>query len=242
MFGKLLAIVLTLGLALAQPDPLALLKASIDSLRGPAMSAKFEITIDRPGRTRRYVLQTLGDGGDRSLLRVLEPARYRGQAFLVKGNQIWIYDPRFRRTLSLPPSGKSGAFLGSDLSYQDFAGRDFERDYEVSIDSKTPETITLRLVPKPRAPVPYGSLLLSIDATTNVPKVLTYYDQRDKAIKQILFLQADPIGNGRFLVIQGEVKDLLKPERRTQFRVLEYQIGPVPDRCFTLNALEEGCP
>ncbi len=119
--------------ALAQSDPRAILHRALDTLRGPALKAELVLEVKRPGRTTRYRLFLYTDGKNRALVRVLAPARMAGQGYLMLENRILLFDPRFRRVLELPPSGKSQRFLGSDLAFEDLAGRSLETDYAVEL-------------------------------------------------------------------------------------------------------------
>src|SRR5690606_17702027 len=79
-------------------------------------------------------------GGERGLIRIVAPPREAGQAFLMDGDDLWLYNPRLGRSLRLPPSGRSGAFLGSDVSYNDIVGRDLENDYIAAFAAPAGET------------------------------------------------------------------------------------------------------
>ncbi len=238
-----LAWVLSPGLALAQNDAKALLDQALAALRGPPMAAELELAIERPGRRATYRLSIYSGGQDRSLVRVRDPARMKGQAFLISRDRIWVYDPRFRRVLELPPSGKSQSFLGSDLSFEDLAGRGFARDYSVKIGRASGDRVTLVLIPRPNAPVPYGRLELTLKAATKVPLELVYYDQRGQAVRRVRFTERAALGEGRYLITAGEVENLQRPGWRTRFRFTAFKpLDRVDPACFTPTALERGCP
>src|SRR5690606_4026478 len=114
-------------------DPSAVLRAVVDNLRGGAMQATYTFTVERPGRVSEYVMELVTDGDRRGHIRVIAPPRDAGQAFLMSGDDLWLYNARLGRSLRLPPSGRSSAFLGSDLSYNDLVGRDLEKDYDPSL-------------------------------------------------------------------------------------------------------------
>lgn len=236
------ALLLT-ALALAQsPDPKALLHEAVNQLRGPAMVATYTLTVERPGRSKRYVLRIYTDGDRRALIQVIEPRREAGQAFLMLGEDIWIYNPRLGRVLRLPPSGKSDRFLGSDVSYADLAGRDLEDDYEVRLEpAGEPGRLTLVLTPKPRAPTPWGRVVLQIEAASKLPRRIVYYDQRGQPVKEIEMRKVARIAEDRYLVTETLVVDRVREGYRTVFEVSNWRIGAVPDRCFTPTALERGC-
>jgi outer membrane lipoprotein-sorting protein len=233
-------IVLASGTAQAAPDARAVLRAIEDNHRGGSGTFTIALTVERPGRRTEYVLATWTDGDERALVQVKAPARDAGQAFLRVGDNLWIYNPRLKRTLRLPPSGRSESFLGSDISYSDLAGRDAEQDYTPRITGETDKAITLELQPKPGAPTPYGKLVLRAQASTYAPLDWTFYDQRGQAVKRITFSEYTKVGT-RLFPTRTVVEDLLRDGYRTTGVFRETKFGAVPDACFTLQAVEQGC-
>ncbi|MDR7495014.1 MAG: outer membrane lipoprotein-sorting protein, partial [Armatimonadota bacterium] len=198
------------------------------------------LTVVRPGRQTEYALDIWSDGEDRALAVVRAPARDAGQAFLRVGDNLWLYNPRLKRALRLPPSGRSESFLGSDISYSDLAGRDAEQDYTPRIAGTAEGVITLELRPKPGAPTPYGKLLVRAQAATYAPLEWTFYDQRDRAVKRVTFSDHTRVG-ARLFPTRTVVEDLLREGYRTTASLRDLRFGAVPETCFTLQALEQGC-
>jgi hypothetical protein len=165
----------------------------------------------------------------------------RAPVFLRDGDNLWIYTPRLKRSLRLPPSGRSESFLGSDISYSDLAGRDTEQDYTPRIISEAEGTVILELQPNPGAPTPYGKLIVKASSGTYAPLEWTFYDQRDRAVKRITFSEHTKVGT-RLFPTRTVLDDLLRSGYRTTAVVRDPRFGAaVPDACFTLQALEQGC-
>ncbi|MDX2007006.1 MAG: outer membrane lipoprotein-sorting protein [Meiothermus sp.] len=243
--GKILGLIaccaLLAGYAHAQRDPRAVLKSVVDNQRGGTLRATLTLNVVRPDRQTQYVLDIVSDGNQRALSRVKAPAREAGQAFLRDGENILIYNPALKRVLRLPPSGRSDSFLGSDLSYSDLAGRDLEHDYTPKVASEDAETLTLELTPRPDAPTPYGKVTLKARLKGFVPLEVTYFDQRNQAVRRISFSQFAEAG-GRTFPVQMAIEDLLRPGNRTTLVYSGYQFGvSLPQGCFTQRALETGC-
>ncbi len=240
--GFCVALVLAAAaVAPAAADPQAVLRAIGDNQRGGTGKATITLTVVRPDRQTEYVLAVWTDGQDRGLVQVKAPSREAGQAFLKIGDNLWIYNPRLKRTLRLPPSGRSESFLGSDISYSDLSGRDAEQDYTPRIVSDDGTTIDLELLPKPGAPTPYGKVVIRADARTFAPLEWLLYDQRAQAVKRIAFSAHTKFGT-RLFPTRTVVEDLLRPGYRTTVVYTEVRFGiPVPDACFTQRALEQGC-
>lgn len=246
-FAALLAAALLTGGALAQgsavpSDADAILERIVDNLRGGGQRATIVMRVERATGTDRYVLETIADGGERSLTRVVEPPREAGRAFLVDGDALFVYAPRVGRSLRLPPSGRSDGFLGSDLSYDDLAGDEVRDDYDATIEERTDDRITLSLVPRAGAPTPYGELRFTASLPDLTPMDLTYFDQRDAPVKRLTLSDPRTLDDGRTVPTRFEVVDLTEGGGRTvaTWEDATFGVSP-PDRCFTLEALETGC-
>ena len=225
----------------AAPDAQAILRAIEDNHRGGSGTFTIALTVERPGRQTEYVLETWTDGDERALALVKAPARDAGQAFLRVGDNLWIYNPRLKRSLRLPPSGRNESFLGSDISYSDLAGRDAEQDYRPRIAGESPGAILLELLPRAGAPTPYGKLLVKAQTPTYAPLEWTFYDQRGNAVKRVTFSGHIRVG-GRLFPTRTVVEDLLRSGYRTTGVFRDTRFGAaVPEACFTLQALEQGC-
>lgn len=236
-----LLIPLAPGTGRGAPDARAVLRAIEDNHRGGSGTFTAVLTVARPERQTEYVLDAWTDGDERALVLVKAPARDAGQAFLRVGDNLWIYTPRLKRTLRLPPSGRSESFLGSDISYSDLAGRDAEQDYTPRITGEDGGAVLLELIPKPGAPTPYGKLIVKAHSTTYAPLEWTFYDQRERAVKRITFSDHLRLG-ARLFPTRTVVEDLLRSGYRTTGVFRDTQFGtPVPEACFTLQALEQGC-
>jgi outer membrane lipoprotein-sorting protein len=240
---RTLALLALLGLSLgsAASDPQAVLKAIVDNQRGGSLRATLTLSVTRPERQTQYVLEIVSDGSDRALIRVKAPPREAGQAFLRSGENLLIYNPTLKRVLRLPPSGRSDSFLGSDLSYSDLTGRDLERDYAPRISAEDAESLTLELTPKLDAPTPYGKVTIQAKAKGYVPTEVSFFDQRNQAVKKVSFAQYTEVG-GRNFPVQTAVEDLLRSGNRTSLVYSDYKFGlSIPSACFMERALEAGC-
>jgi outer membrane lipoprotein-sorting protein len=222
-------------------DADAILDRMIENLRGGGQRATLEMTVERGDDVRIYRLEIVSDGTERSLTRVVEPPRDAGQAFLVDGSELFVYSPRLGRVLRLPPSGRSDGFLGSDLSYGDLAGDEVRDDYAADVFERDDERVVLSLVPRPRAPTPYGELRFAASLPDLAPRELVYYDQRGGAVKRLVLSDFRDV-DGRVVPTRFEVEDLTEGGGRTvaTWTEVEFGVDP-PDVCFTQQALERGC-
>ncbi len=245
----LAALLVLVGTALGQnaadvPDDAdAILDRMVENLRGGGQRAILTMRIERgDGEVREYRLEVISDGTERSLTRVVEPPRDAGQAFLVDGDELFVYSPRLGRALRLPPSGRSDGFLGSDLSYDDMAGDEVRDDYDAQVAARDEATVTLSLIPHPTAPTPYGELRFTASLPDLAPLQLEYVDQRDEVVKRLTFSEIHELEDGARVPTRFEVVDLTADGGRTiaEWTDVEFGVEP-PDRCFTQQALERGC-
>ncbi|HEY8416982.1 MAG TPA: outer membrane lipoprotein-sorting protein [Limnochordales bacterium] len=230
-------------------DAAAVLEAVLDNLRGGPLRGTYTFVVERPGRATEYVMEIVTDGEERGLIRITAPPREAGQAFLMDGDDLWLYNARLGRSLRLPPSGRSSAFLGSDVSYNDIVGRDMEKDYTVAFAAAeaaaaagaAEDTIVLELTPRQGAPTPYGRVIIAVEAANLTPQRLDYYDQRGQVVKRLVlseYLESD----GRRVPQLMVVEDRTREGYRTVVRLTDVEMGAaVPEGCFTLQALERGC-
>ena len=203
----LLTFFLLLNFAGAQ-DAASLLDTITSNLRGKSQAATLSMQVIRPDEENTYTMRIYSEGESKGLTRVIAPPRDAGQAFLNDGDNVFIYNPRLRRVLRLPPSGQSDSFLGSDISYDDLAGDDLQENYSAKILEETDSSVTLELTPNPNAPTPYGKVHLTAEKPSYAPTQITYFDQRNTAVKENILSDYAEV-DGRYIPQKFEVKDLL---------------------------------
>jgi outer membrane lipoprotein-sorting protein len=239
----LLALLISVSsLGLAQTNAEEVIDAVLNNQRGGESGrSTITMTVIKPGKETVLVIASLSDGSERQLIQVLEPARDAGQAFLIVEDNLWIYNPRLKRTLRLPPSGRSDSFLGSDISYNDLGGRDLASDYQASLSEETEEQITLELIPDALAPTPYGKVVIKVRPADYAPIEYVYYDQREQAVRRIGFDNYTEV-NGLPFPTYLVVENLLREGERTIVEISDYEFGiELDESCFSQQALERGC-
>ncbi len=138
--------------------------------RGRSSAAVMEMRIKTRAYERTYELVAWDDsrGGDRSLIKILGPAGYRGFGTLKLGEQLKLFDPKTNHVQVVGHSMLGGSWMGSHFSNDDLVKETrLARDYSASL-LKTwtapapvggPATHHLvALSPKPTAPVAWGRI------------------------------------------------------------------------------------
>lgn len=206
------------SLAAEESDsPKALVLRAIQHWRGISTKdnkvgaiTRAEMEIVRDNYTRKLELSAHTGGRKNSLVRFTAPSKDAGNATLMKGDDVWTFNPRTSRVIKIPPSMKSQSWMGSDFSYQDLAKDDEIIDeYEhTELPSLTRDNRTYRVirsVPKDNAPVVWGKEELEIRDDLII-EVHRYYDQSGILIKT---LRAEEIGmlGGRIYPITLTMKN-----------------------------------
>ena len=123
------------ALSPAETDPAKIMAAVEDRETGDRGTARMQMTItDAAKRSRSRVVQTRlmkFKGGNKQIMFFVSPADVRNTALLSvdyddggKSDDQWLYLPSLRKVTRISSSDKSGAFMGSDLTYADMTSKD----------------------------------------------------------------------------------------------------------------------
>lgn len=120
-----------------------------------------------------------GASSDYYLVRFLEPADIRGVAVLVlpdgAGDRIYLYLPEFRRERRIAGHVRNDTFMGTDLTYDDIARRNYTADYQVINDRDDGDTYILELIRR-RDDVTHSRVIMHVDKDTFLPVRTLLYD------------------------------------------------------------------
>ena len=188
-FGLLLVII-----DIAQADEATLTAEELvgkvlDQTRGMTSYSELTMTVKRPEWTRKSSFTVWTRGREDALIRFTAPPRDVGNATLKKGDQMWTFSPKIKRTVRLPKSMMSQGWAGSDFSYNDLARSDsLLQHYELAIvleQNEDDHTVyTIEAIPKENAPVVWGKEVLKL-RDDYVLLEHSFYDQDLKLVKWI---------------------------------------------------------
>lgn len=193
-------------------------------MRGDSQYAEMTMRIVRPRYEREVSMRSWLKGRDHSLILITAPARDEGTAFLMRGSDIWNYDPRIDRTTRLPSSMMAQSWMGSDFTNDDLVRdsdlvEDFEHELLRTEEYDDFDTYVIEMIPKPDTPIVWGKVKLWIDVDDYMQLRIENYDQRDRLVNTMKFDQIEQFGDRR-VPTRISVVPADKDDERT---VLTYQ-------------------
>ncbi len=248
-FGTPSAIVLILLLAgapvSAQSDARTILERADALTRGETQQGTYTMTIVRPDWERSTTFEFWSKGTDLSFIRVLEPVRDKGIAFLKRDREMWNFIPRVNRVIKIPPSMMLQSWMGSDFTNDDLVKESsVVDDYEHRLLGE--ETLEegaawrIELIPKPTTAVAWDRIEEWIRKEDYVPLKAVYFNERDEPVRTMLFEDIRPAG-GRTVPLRMVLIEETRPGRRTILQVddITYD-APIPESVFSQQNLRRG--
>lgn len=190
------------GFVYQSPSAAEIIRKMENAMRGDRQYAEMTMRIERPRFTREISMRSWHMGTEHSLIIVTAPARDQGTAFLMRGNDIWNYDPRVDRTTRLPSSMMGQSWMGSDFTNDDLVRdsdpvEDFEHRLLRTETVNGQEAFVVELIPKPDTPVVWGKVLMWIATEDFIQLRVENYDQRDNLVTTMEMDDIRTFGNRR---------------------------------------------
>ncbi|MCO4772856.1 MAG: outer membrane lipoprotein-sorting protein [Deltaproteobacteria bacterium] len=219
-------------------DPQALLTKIDDAGRSDSSTASVTMHVKTKRYERTMKMQNWTQGTERSLIKILEPAKDAGITVLKVDDNLWNYLPNTDRTMKVPGAMMSGAWMGSHLTNDDLVRETrFSEDYTFTLGTSPNEGQALIVcTPKPDAPVPWGKVEV-VAELDGVPVKQVFYDEDGEAVRALEFSDIREI-NGTRVAMSMKVVPYEKPGEFTEFRFDELILdAPVDASLFSLQAL-----
>jgi len=227
----------------ADPTMEELLNATDDIARGASSHATLEMSVKTARYARTMKLEAWSKGEDKSLIRILEPAKDAGMSTLMVDDNIWNYLPKVDRTMKVPGAMMSGSWMGSHFSNDDLvkANRladEFTGEITSKPDDNPEKHYLVTLVPKPDAPVVWGKVLVRVSADL-MPVDVRYFDE-DGALKRTMKFEQYRDFDGRKMPAQMTLLPADKPEEFTRITYVEMKFDIELDdkKFFSLQQLK----
>lgn len=240
-----------------QADDLKQLVSKADMvLRGKTSAAVLKMTVKTKSYGRSYTIVSWDDmrnkDKDRTLIKILGPALWRGHGTLKIGSQLKLFNPRSNHVTVVGSSMLGDSWMGSHFSNDDLVKETrLARDFGQKLVKKwTGEAegrgkvtwYRVDLTPKPTAPVAWGRITYTLwrDGDLVVPTRAEYFRKAgDKAPRRTLtFGDVKDLG-GRTVPASMKMTVADKPGEYTEivYKKLKFDIK-IPDSKFTEQALK----
>lgn len=183
------ALCTSLAFAASNPSALELLEKVDKLYQQDNAYAKLTMEIQTPDYQRSMSMESWSIGLDYSLMRVLAPKKEQGVATLKRGNDMWNYLPKIRKTIKVPPSMMMGSWMGSDFTNDDLMREgSWVEEFDVQLSEANGQYI-LDLVAKESTVTVWGAMQIIIDQTTLLPIKQTYFNEDGTAVREMTFTE-----------------------------------------------------
>ena len=231
----------SLGAADTTPDAKGIVRAAVDHWRGLSSYSEMSMLIHRPDWERSMTMQAWTKGDEKSLVRVIEPKKDRGNGTLTDDNDMWTFSPKVNRVIKIPSSMMGQSWMGSDFSNKDVARADdiIDQYDHTLLGTEVVEGVTvyeIQAIPHEQAAVVWGREELRI-RDDYVVLEHRFYDQDGELVKALKTLEIEEM-SGRTIASRQRMVKEDEPEEWTEIEVLsvEYEID-IRDSVFTLSNL-----
>ncbi len=222
-------------------DATQIVRDAIDHWRGLSSYTVMTMVIHRPDWERSMTMEAWTKGDEKSLVRVMEPKKDRGNGTLTDENSMWTFSPKINRVIKVPSSMMGQSWMGSDFSNKDIARADDiidQYDHTV-LSTRVEDDITIyeiESIPHEDAAVVWGREVLSI-RDDHVVLEHAFYDQDGELVKTLRSLEIGEMG-GRTIAQRQRMIKTDEPDEWTEIAVneIEYELD-LKDSVFTLSNL-----
>lgn len=220
-----------------------MVRISEDIMQGEKSSImRLVMQVKTPTWQREYEMDVWMRQRNRTLIRISSPLKKKGESYLKRDSQLWLYMPQVERTILIPPSSMLQPFLGGDFSYDDLVKVSrLSQDYhcqllkEESVEGE--DAYVINLDPKPEAAVVYGHLKIWLRKSDYVPLKQEFYNEHNVLLKTIDFLKIKSF-RGHILPSLWKMTNNLKNGYQTIINVEDAQFDlKIADEIFDKERL-----
>jgi outer membrane lipoprotein-sorting protein len=225
----------------SERDATEIVRAAVNHWRGLSSDSVMTMVIHRPDWERSMTMRAWTKGDDRSLVRVLEPKKDRGNGTLTDDDNMWTFSPKVNRVIKIPSSMMGQSWMGSDFSNKDVARADDiidQYDHTIlSIEQDEDVTIyEIQSIPHEDAAVVWGREVLRI-RDDHVVITHSFFDQDGELVKSLESLEIGEMG-GRVIALRQRMGKIEKPDEWTEIAVVSVNYNvDLTDNLFTLANL-----
>ncbi len=209
-------------------------------LRSNNSQGIYEMQIIRPDFNKKIIFEFWDERKeDKSLVLIIEPKKDKGTVFLKSGPNLYMYIPKVRKQIKIPPSMMQNSWMGSDFTNDDIVKEySISKDYTPEIISQKGDTVTLKLIPKPDKEILWSYVEFKI-LLPEYPLEAIYYDEDRNPVRKVSFKDYRVIG-GRKLPFIWELEVLHKKGNKTILILKEIKFDiSFPPGLFSLQNFDE---
>jgi len=223
------------NLAVGAKDPVA--QSLLERMDNALFPQTYEMTMSmithKPSLDDlNYLYEIVGQGEDRSLMTVTEPARERGKKILLSGENLWLYVPDVSRPIRLT---RKQSFMGTTFSNEDVMNSTMADDYDAEIQSREMrghEVYFRAILTAKRPDVAYARLEVGLDSTSCIPDTIVYYGLSGKALKRLTLSELRELA-GRMRPAHMKMEDFIQEGAYTEVEILRLkERGELPESLF----------
>ncbi len=220
-----------------------LLDSTDDMHRGESSHSKVTMHVKTARWDRTITIEGWAKGEEKSLMKILSPAKEAGMATLKVEDNIWNYLPKVDRTMKVPAGMMSGSWMGSHFTNDDLVKESrMADDFDYQLTEEPAEDgsgqYVVECVPKPDAPVVWGKVIVKLRPDEN-PTEITYWDEDGELVRTMSFTDYTEV-EGRMIAGRMKLVPADEPDEFTEVVYDEIEFGvEIPDSMFTLQALKK---
>lgn len=227
----------------AEPTIEELLTATDDVGRGTSSIAVIQMDVKTSRYERSMTMKAWSQGKEKSLIRILAPAKDAGVSTLKVDDNMWNYLPKVDRTMKLPAGMMSGSWMGSHFSNDDLVKEvRLAVDYDVELRQKPADNpqgaYVISLVPHEDVPVVWGRVEVRV-LPNKVPLDVRYFDEDDALARTMSFEDPQDYGMG----LMPRIMTLTPADKEGEFTRITYVevdfATEVPDSVFSQQSLRK---
>ncbi len=214
-----------------------------DAIYGNAVcTTEIDILVERPGEKRLLKL-ALKTKGKKNFARVLEPEKYRGEAILSIGTDIWRYRPSDHSVRKITVEDMHKPVMETDFTYIDMVRSfaDFEtfRFEEYTPEKKESGMGYVRYIARKSTTDNIGYMVMAYDKAKRVPCWFRVYSENNRLITTLVYSNVKSV-NGRNMPFSLKIIPADKEGYSTTvlYRRIDFK-SPIPDNIFSMKNLRK---
>ncbi len=213
----------------------------VKAIRGSSNIAEYAMEVHTPSWTRDLQLKIWDDRvAKKVFVKILGPAKDAGTTFLRIHYNLWMYMPSTEKVMKIPPSMMLQPWMGSDFTNDDLVKESsFTEDYTHALEESGGDSYTVRMDPKPGAPVVWGKMVCKVRRADFMPIEQGYYNEKGALVKTLRFSNYKVI-EGRPYPMHWKMESLNKNGHHTTISLKTISFNnAIPAETFTEQHLSK---